>query len=404
MRSSISAEAPAAAVRPVPVILAYGFRPFFLACAAWAVAAVALWVAALAGVLPAGFDAVDLGWHQHEMLFGVFGAAVAGFVLTAFPEWTKAQPITGAPLGVLFALWAAGRVVMLAGASRPSAAVIAAAFLPSVAAIAAAVVFTKRPPRLWLFVAVLASFAAISVAWQLARAGILPFDPAVKLALPGLLLTATLVTLAAGRIVPIVSQLALRSAESDRLLRAEPASTDVAVCMLLLLVALILADVSSSVVGWVALAAAAAQLHRAAEWWIGTAGRRVYIWPFHLSALMIAASAAAIGFERLGVSVPSSSIAHALGLGGAGLATLAVMTIAGLLHTGHSLDVPWGVAAALALLALAAILRAAAPWLDAAAAAQAVDLAGTAWIAAFLLYLAVMGPRLLRPRVDGKPG
>lgn len=400
MRSSTSAEA--RAVGTIDVVLAYGFRPFFLATASWAIVALVLWVAALAGALP-GWLAVDLAWHQHEMLFGVFGAAVAGFMLTAFPEWTKADPLTGAPLGWLAGLWLAGRLVMLSGTTRPDAALVAAAFLPAVAAIAVAVVIVRRPPRLGLFVALIAGYAALAVAWQLARIGVVPIEPTM-LALPALLLVAALVTMAAGRIVPIVSQLALRADASRRRVLAEPASTDVAVWTLLSLAVLVLADAPPAIVGWAACAASAAQLHRLAEWWIGWSGRRAYIWPFHLSGLLIAGAAAAIGFDRLGVPVPSSAVAHALGLGGAALATLAVMTVAGLLHTGHALEVSWGTGAGLAVLAPAALLRAAAPWLDGDRAAQAVDLAGSAWIAAFAVYLATVGPKLVRPRADGKPG
>lgn len=400
MRSSISVEARAAGA--VEVVLAYGFRPFFLATALWAIVALALWVAALAGRLP-GWLAVDLGWHQHEMLFGVFGAAVAGFMLTALPEWTKAEPVTGAPLGWLAGLWLVGRAVMLSGTTRPDAALVAAAFLPAVAAIALGVVIAKRPPRLGLFVALIAGYAGLAVAWQLARVGVVAIEP-TTLALPSLLVVTALVTTAAGRIVPIVSQLALRADASSRRVLAEPASTDVAVWTLLLLAMLALADAPPAIVGWVACAAAAAQLHRLAEWWIGWPGRRAYIWPFHLSGLLIAGAAAAIGFDRLGVPVPSSAVAHALGLGGAATATLAVMTIAGLLHTGHPLEIPRILSGGLVLAALAALLRTAAPWLDGDRAAQAIDLAGSAWVAAFAAYLIAVGPKLVRPRADGKPG
>jgi uncharacterized protein involved in response to NO len=64
------------------------FRPFFLLAAAWAALAVPVWLAAyvhgytLRGPLPA------LIWHGHEMVFGFGFAAVAGFQLTAIPNWT----------------------------------------------------------------------------------------------------------------------------------------------------------------------------------------------------------------------------------------------------------------------------------------------------------------------------
>ena len=39
------------------------------------------------------------------MLFGFVGAAVAGFLLTAIPNWTGRLPIAGKPLLSLFGLW-----------------------------------------------------------------------------------------------------------------------------------------------------------------------------------------------------------------------------------------------------------------------------------------------------------
>ncbi len=89
------------------------FRPFFFGAATWAVIAIALWLCVLAGriSLPTRFDAV--AWHRHEMLFGFVGAAVAGFLLTAIPNWTGRLPIAGKPLLLLFGLWTAARIAVL---------------------------------------------------------------------------------------------------------------------------------------------------------------------------------------------------------------------------------------------------------------------------------------------------
>ena len=64
-------------------------------------------------VLPEAVDA--LAWHKHEMLFGFAAAAMAGFILTAIPNWTGGPPIAGARLGVLAAPWAVGRIAFPAG-------------------------------------------------------------------------------------------------------------------------------------------------------------------------------------------------------------------------------------------------------------------------------------------------
>src|SRR6476661_7863606 len=90
-----------------------GFRPFFFAGAAWALVALAIWICSLHGeiTIPAAID--PLAWHRHEMLFGFVGAVIAGFLLTAVPNWTGGLPIAGWPLAALFSLWAAARLAVL---------------------------------------------------------------------------------------------------------------------------------------------------------------------------------------------------------------------------------------------------------------------------------------------------
>ena len=95
-------------------LLSYGFRPFFLGAALWAVLAMVLWIGSLAGLwqLAAGYGA--LAWHAHEMLFGYTSAVVAGFLLTAVPNWTGRLPVAGWRLALLFLLWCLARIAFLA--------------------------------------------------------------------------------------------------------------------------------------------------------------------------------------------------------------------------------------------------------------------------------------------------
>ncbi|MBO6540239.1 MAG: NnrS family protein [Rhizobiaceae bacterium] len=46
------------------------------------------------------------------MLFGYLAAVMAGFILTAVPNWSGRSPINGWPLAGLLSLWIAGRVAM----------------------------------------------------------------------------------------------------------------------------------------------------------------------------------------------------------------------------------------------------------------------------------------------------
>ena len=94
-----------------------GFRPFFFAGAAWALVALALWICSLLGQLSLPAALEPLAWHRHEMLFGFVGAVIAGFLLTAVPNWTGRLPIAGWPLAGLFGLWAAARLALLFSAT-----------------------------------------------------------------------------------------------------------------------------------------------------------------------------------------------------------------------------------------------------------------------------------------------
>jgi uncharacterized protein involved in response to NO len=65
-----------------------GVRLFFPLAAAYAVLVPLSWVSAFGFQLPFARAVPVTQWHAHEMIFGVFGAALAGFLTSAVPEWT----------------------------------------------------------------------------------------------------------------------------------------------------------------------------------------------------------------------------------------------------------------------------------------------------------------------------
>ena len=79
-----------------PAIFSFGFRPFFLSGAVWAIVAVMVWLPQYFGELTLANAFQPMDWHAHEALFGYGGAVVAGFLLTAVPNWTGRLPLRGA--------------------------------------------------------------------------------------------------------------------------------------------------------------------------------------------------------------------------------------------------------------------------------------------------------------------
>ncbi|MEZ5753610.1 MAG: NnrS family protein [Paracoccaceae bacterium] len=144
-----------------PVILTYGFRPFFLGAAAWAALAMGLWVPMLSGLvsLPTAFDPVS--WHAHEFLFGTLGAVIAGFLLTAVPNWTGQLPIVGWRLGGLALLWLAGRIAVGGSGQMPAgvAATLDLAFPVVLAGAIGREIVAGRNWRILIVLAMLAVFA-----------------------------------------------------------------------------------------------------------------------------------------------------------------------------------------------------------------------------------------------------
>jgi uncharacterized protein involved in response to NO len=104
-----------------------------------------------------------------------------------------------------------------------------------------------------------------------------------------------------------------------------------------------------------------------------------------------------MGMEALGLT-PWGAGVHAWAAGATGVMTLAVMTRATLGHTGRSLTASSGTQAIYAAVVLGAIARICAA-LHAEWGFALLAFAGLAWAAAFLGFVALYGPMLVRRRV-----
>jgi uncharacterized protein involved in response to NO len=381
-----------------PVILTYGFRPFFLGAALWAGLAMALWVPMLTGliVLPTAFDPVS--WHAHEFLFGYLGAVVAGFLLTAVPNWTGRMPIVGWPLGALAALWLAGRLAVAASAALP-AGLVAAIDLAFPVALAAAIgreIVAGRNWRNLIVLGLLAVFAAGNLLfhWEAARGDYAAQGYGFRLALgAGLMMIAVI----GGRIVPSFTRNWLAKRGPGRL-PVPPMQRFDQVALLVLLAALLLwvALPFDLATGAALILAGALHLVRLARW----AGHRTLAEPLvavlHAGYLFLTLGALALGAEIVAPGLLGATAAQHLWMGGAiGLMTLAVMTRATLGHTGQALAAGLGTVAIYAALVAAVLARVAAGvWPEEAGLLHAA--AGLLWIGAFGGFALVYGRLLLR--------
>ena len=383
-----------------PALFREGFRPFFLAAGLWAPAAMALWIGYLAGwiELPTAFG--PLNWHIHEMLFGFAAAAVAGFLLTAIPNWTGRMPLQGLPLIVLASLWLAGRIACaLSLWTGPAAAAIAdLAFLAVLLLAIGREIVAGRNWRNLPMVGGLSLLLAANLLFHLEALDIAPTaDFGRRLGVAMLLM---MISLIGGRIIPSFTRNWLAKQDAAVLPASFGIPDRVALAATALALASWVAGVPGIFSGPLLIAAGIAAAIRLARWRGLATVKEPLLLVLHLGLGWLAIGLVLLGASELSDLVPASAALHALTAGAIGTMILAVMTRATLGHTGHSLTAGAGTTAIYAFITLAALARLAVWWLPARY-DLLLQLAGIAWIAAFLLFLAIYGPMLLRPRQRG---
>lgn len=366
----------------MPPILQNGFRPFFFAAAVHASMSVPVWLwAYLSGVSVIGPFA-SREWHIHEMLFGYLGAVIAGFVLTAVPNWTGRLPLAGPGLAALAGLWFAGRAAC-AFWNAPIAVIAVDLAFP--AALSFSIWREVAAGRNWknLPVAVMITlFGAANALDHLGSMGHVPHDIGWRLAIA---VAVMLMALIGGRIIPSFTRnWMVREGHSrlphpfGRIDRLALVTTALAVCVWL-------ASPDAPIAGTLLVASGLMLGLRLLRWRGHHAIGEPILFVLHLGYAWLSAGLALLGFSILSTSVPASSSIHALTAGAFGTMTMAVMTRASLGHTGRLIVADRFVAAMYVLVTIGAALRVAAPFSGSAHAAMLVS-GGTSWSAAFLLF------------------
>lgn len=376
-------------------LLSYGFRPFFLAASLWAIVPLAPWIGVEGRALTKGYGPV--AWHAHETLFGFGGAAVAGFLLTAIPNWTGRLPLSGARLAALFALWCAGRVAFLASDifGPVIAAVTDGTFLPILTWLAARDVLAARNGRNVKTIALLGLFAGANIGFHYEfLIGGIP-DQSIRLGIATLI---GLMMLIGGRMALNFTHQWLVARCASRLPapfgRFDEAALVAAGTGLLLWIV----QPHGSATAFALVLAGLLQVLRMCRW------RGFSTWHEPLILILhVGYGFVALGFLLVGVAaiapdaVSPAAALHAWTAGAVGTMTLGVMTRASRGHTGLPFTASRLTTGSYIAIVLAALLRMMAgivPGGD----SLAVVTSATAWTIGFSLFLIEHAAMLLRHR------
>lgn len=385
-----------------PAVLGAGFRPFFLLAGLWAAIAILVWLAAFTGRIAVPTAFAPTVWHAHEMLFGFVQAAVAGFLLTAVPNWTGRMPIQGWGLAGLAAVFLAGRIAVAWSAMiGPAAALIDLAFPIVLLAVLGREIVAGRN---WRNMPMLAVMLVFGLANGMTHAEALGWADTGAIGLRlGIAVIAVLITLVGGRVIPSFTRNWLAKRGSARL----PApvgrfdAATIAVTAAALLVWTAMPD-TTAMAGGMALAAVMNFL-RLIRWRGHSTMAEPLVWILHIGYLWLPVAFALLALAPFVAAVLPSAPLHALTGGAMATMVLAVSTRATLGHTGRALHAgPWTVVMyGLVIVSAAARVGAgfAPEWYD-----PLLAVAGLAWIASFAIYVAVYGPMLLRPKPEPQVG
>ncbi len=381
-----------------PAILSQGFRPFFLSGALWAVVAVMLWLPQYFGELTLSNAFQPMDWHAHEALFGYGGAVVAGFLLTAVPNWTGRFPLRGRPLLFLFLAWLSGRLaVALSGhIGWLAAALIDCAFLVLFALVIAREILAGKNWRNFRVLAVVALLAAANVSFHVEAHfwGDAAYSRRFAIAV-----FVALIMLIGGRIVPSFTHTFLLQRRVAGRLPQKFGRFD-ALCMAASIAALAgwVAVPDNKAVGLALVGAGLLNIARLARWAGERTSGEALVLILHLAFAFIPIGFILSGLAAWSPAIPLSAGLHAWAAGGVGGMTLAVMTRATLGHTGHALRAGQGTKLVYGSIVLAALAR-----IAAALAPQwsfiLLHVAAFAWLAAFLGFALVYGREMFRPRL-----
>ncbi len=379
-----------------PALLSYGFRPFFLFGALWAALVVGLWLPMLSGylVLPSALSPLE--WHVHELIYGYVPAIVAGFLLTAVPNWTGRLPVVGKRLAILFAIWIAGRVAVFFSIwiGAGIAAAVDLTFLAVLGLVIAREIVASESTRNLKVLAGVVLLLTGNALFHLEAVASIGDGHGMRVGISAVIL---LIMLIGGRIIPSFTRNWLVKFGPGRL-PTPFGGFDVA-AMLASGLALASWAIAAQAATTAALSLTAAALNviRLGRW----AGYRTTGEPLVL-ILHVAYAFVPLGFFLLGLAIqqpnfvsPSGAL-HAWTTGAIGVMTLAVMTRATLGHTGRPLIAAYSVQLVFLCAVVAALSRISADFLV--LREPMLHVSAVAWIVAFSVFVLIFARPMLQRR------
>ena len=361
-------------------------RPLFFCAGLCAALAPAVWL------WPGGFGTDPVRWHLHELLFGMGGAAVGGYLLTALPSWTGAGPVSPQNVRALTLLWVLARLALLWAKILPFELLLplALGYFGLLAMVLARQLIAVRAwSRLWSVAAIVGLVLGDAVF----LADLRGLHDASAASAAMVLLFASLITVIGGRAVPAFTRSWLEGFAPLRHVHDQETLSTLAIAGTVLGGGLALSG-QDAAAGLFLLLAGVLQCVRLAGWQTLRARHYPALFMLHLAWVWVPTGLILLGVAMLRPDVlPQSAALHALTMGAMGAMILAIAARAAMARLDDKPIAGRGLAVAFAPVWSAALLRVASPfipwgWPD------PVTASATMWMLGWAIFLWAYRPAL----------
>lgn len=378
-------------------VLDRGFRPFFLLGAVYSAVSILIWAAAYSGYIVAPVVFGDpVSWHAHEMVYGFALAIVAGFLLTAVPNWTGGEPVRQIRLLALVLIWGLARVLMNVELGLPRIVVIMGAtiFTPVLALMLAIPLIRSWSKRNFIFLGILGVLFFSDLAFLLTEER--------EFLYVALLMIGMMISLVGGRIIPSFTTSALRQGGHEVSQKDQPIADGLAMVSLVGVGAFLLVfGPLSPMFAGMALLSSAIHVVRFRHYHTVMILKQPMLWILHAGFAWLI-----VGLFLLGLAgfewIAFSPAIHALTVGSIGSMTLGMMCRVALGHTGRPIMARKVMKVSFFLMQGAGIMRVFGPLLAAEFSVLWILGAAFLWSVCFFLYAIFYAPILWGPRIDGE--
>lgn len=379
-----------------------GFRPFFLGAGIFAILSIALWMGIYLFQFPLPITRIShIQWHAHEMIYGFSMAVIAGFLLTAVKNWTGVQTPHGSSLFALFSLWMLSRILFLFGERFILiAAILDIIFLIGLTIAVVTPIVRVKQWKQMMVVTQLALFIVTSSFFLLGVAGMV--EQGVYWSLyGGLYLIIGLILIMGRRVIPFFIEAGV--GYPVKLFNYRWVDLSSPALYLAFLVAEVLM-INRYLSAFFAAALFIVTSVRLVGWHTVGIWKKPLLW-----SLFVAFSFIDLGFLLMALSpflnLPVMPILHAFSFGGIGLMTLSMMARVSLGHTGRNVqNPPRAMAFAFLALMTGTVVRVILPLINPSDYLTWIAVSQILWIAAFLIFVVIYSPMLIKPRIDGQFG